>query len=654
MWLLSTDRAELHFFTAPGAVIGGYAILSHTWEDRGEQTYQQIRKLEEHCNVSNEIPRDLVSPKIRHTCLLAERHGFKWVWIDACCIDKTSSTELSEAINSMFRWYAASEVCFAYLADVPGDDALHAPGSAFRKARWHTRGWTLQELIAPLFLLFVSQDWEAIGNKLGLASLLADITGIREEALKNESSYSTESVATRMAWATNRRTTRIEDEAYCLMGLFHVNMPTIYGEGKHAFQRLQQEIMRQSSSHGDDAKPMTRQRTYNVFYAPSLDHFFLLAQSVSTFGNSQNIRYSPNTIYSLQPYLPWQWKPEHNEPADSEKRTLGPFGRLELPKFHKTNYGMKCRFPVFEVQGITVAMLMADDNQEHFGLLLHPTNDNLTDPSSVCYSVGWGFDMPDGGVSFVRRVHLGKDWYNLSFLGEPVKPEWRDIYIADSFPEYRKVDRVALCHPLHNILPAPPFRFPNWLIDRLLVLGLGTNATPLIKSSPKDGLGTPLIASMYFEDVAQRECILFHFGTCSASATPSPDQDREGTSTHAADAEPVHWATTLFRTPSSWSVPAPLGEHDCTKDHVRDWPGWAREFVDDDGGARVVRLAFTCSTLAPAITRVFHLELAGRRYEEMMASRNVWFPPRAQSDVDAILAEQGAGGAGKIVETRGD
>ncbi|KAH9911171.1 uncharacterized protein BXZ73DRAFT_108185 [Epithele typhae] len=97
---------------------------------------------------------------------------------------------------------------------------------------------------------------------------------------------------------------------------------------------------------------------------------------------------------------------------------------------------------------------------------------------------------------------------------------------------------------------------------------------------------------------------------------------------------------------SSWSVPAPLGEHDCTKDHVRDWPGWAREFVDDGGGARVVRLAFTRSTLAPVITRVFHLELAGRRYEDMMASRNVWFPPRAQSDVDAILAEQGAGGAG--------
>ncbi|KAM5537272.1 hypothetical protein V8D89_009002 [Ganoderma adspersum] len=114
MWLLSTDRAELHYFDRHFDAEGGYAILSHTWDkDRGEQSFQQIRQC----------------------CILAEKHGYRWVWIDSCCIDKRSSSELSEAINSMYKWYKSSEVCYAYLKDVPSDDDLKVPESAFQKSR---------------------------------------------------------------------------------------------------------------------------------------------------------------------------------------------------------------------------------------------------------------------------------------------------------------------------------------------------------------------------------------------------------------------------------------------------------------------------------------------------------------------------------------
>ena len=249
MWLLSTDRAELHFFVSSSHIDGGYAILSHTWGNK-ESTFQNLQELNEQCRKDDENPRDFVTPKIRNCCIVAERDGFLWVWIDTCCIDKTSSTELSEAINSMFRWYSESEVCYAFLEDVPSDDALDAPNSPFRRARWHTRGWTLQELIAPPRVIFVYPDhageWKQIGTRRALASLLHEITSIPSQVLNRTIRFHNLSIAERMSWASKRTTTRIEDEAYALMGLFRVNMPTIYGEGRQAFRRLQEEIMKQS------------------------------------------------------------------------------------------------------------------------------------------------------------------------------------------------------------------------------------------------------------------------------------------------------------------------------------------------------------------------------------------------------------------------
>ncbi|PIL27100.1 hypothetical protein GSI_10240 [Ganoderma sinense ZZ0214-1] len=248
MWLLNTARAELEFFPTPESVPRGYAILSHVW-DKTEQTFQDIQALRIKCAEDGTNPRDLVCDKVRAFCVLAERAGHEWGWADMCCIDKTSSTELSEAIVSMYRYYSLAEVCYAYLRDVPttSEDDLRGPDSesAFRASRWHKRGWTLQELIAPSLVLFLSCTWEILGSKADLADLLEEITRVPAAVLRLEDEHSAHCVAARMSWAADRETTRPEDEVYCLMGIFGIFMPPLYGEGKNAFLRLQEEIMKQ-------------------------------------------------------------------------------------------------------------------------------------------------------------------------------------------------------------------------------------------------------------------------------------------------------------------------------------------------------------------------------------------------------------------------
>lgn len=139
----------------------------------------------------------------------------------------------------MFRWYKKAKICYAYLEDV--DDV-----SELARSRWFTRGWTLQELIAPKDVSFYSTNWTFLGSKSDLRDNLEAITGISQDVLSGASESWHECIATRMRWAANRQTTRLEDMAYCLLGIFDVQMPLLYGEGKRAFTRLQQEIMRGS------------------------------------------------------------------------------------------------------------------------------------------------------------------------------------------------------------------------------------------------------------------------------------------------------------------------------------------------------------------------------------------------------------------------
>ncbi|KAL9579019.1 MAG: hypothetical protein Q9203_006880 [Teloschistes exilis] len=206
--------------------IPAYAILSHTWGD-GEVSFQDFEK---------PSSKTLTGyTKITKCCEVARSDGWQHVWVDTCCIDKTSSAELSEAINSMYRWYEEAQVCYVYMVDVKTGSA-----DEFETSRWFERGWTLQELLASNIVIFYDSNWEEVGTKLSLESLVSSATRIASKHLKNPAEAS---VAAKMSWAAYRETTRTEDIAYCLMGLFDVNMPLLYGEGKKAFQRLQEMIL---------------------------------------------------------------------------------------------------------------------------------------------------------------------------------------------------------------------------------------------------------------------------------------------------------------------------------------------------------------------------------------------------------------------------
>ncbi|KAI1387817.1 HET-domain-containing protein [Hypoxylon trugodes] len=253
MRLLHTTRLELEEFH--GSQIPVYAILSHTWVDGEEISFQEFTDLHSSKTTKSGFQ------KIRGACEVAKRDGFEWIWIDTNCIDKSSSAELTEAINSMYNWYCDSSVCYAYLADVGDTGCLRKglkrkydddPLRLFRQSKWFRRGWTLQELIGPRCLVFYDASWRRIGDRAGLADEISALTGIDASLLRREkeTSLGAVSVAKRMSWAARRLTTRAEDVAYCLLGLFDVNMPLLYGEGSaKAFIRLQEEIIRTTNDH---------------------------------------------------------------------------------------------------------------------------------------------------------------------------------------------------------------------------------------------------------------------------------------------------------------------------------------------------------------------------------------------------------------------
>ena len=249
-----------------GQDVPPYAILSHTWggEEVSFQEYSWLRERARELHEDRNAFDDL-SPKQRHRLKtkiqgirskagyskierfrrLVDKYddGTSHIWIDTCCIDKTSSAELSEAINSMQFWYKRSDYCIVYLSDVslgPLQDV------DLRTSRWFTRSWTLQELLAPRRINFYDQKWKHVGRKRSMIEDLAAITGISGSNLFNNTMYRLESPAAKMSWAAGRFTTRIEDVAYCLLGLFDVHMPLLYGEGDQAFRRLQHQILAQT------------------------------------------------------------------------------------------------------------------------------------------------------------------------------------------------------------------------------------------------------------------------------------------------------------------------------------------------------------------------------------------------------------------------
>lgn len=279
------NSATLEFEVFYGDDIPPYLILSHTWGHE-EVTYQEMRFLQrlktlpDHLKqtpgfiAALEVAADLnitdgaslsISKragykKILKTAELAKEKRLQYFWVDTCSIDKTSSAELQESINSMYAWYQKSAFCVVYLEDgaptyhKPADGApivlAPADGGNFKfileSCKWAKRGWTLQELIAPAKVAFYDLNWEFLAEKRKTATEICEVTRIPPYVLIT-GDLSRASVAQKMSWAAGRETTREEDKAYSLMGIFGVHMPMLYGEGINAFKRLQEEIIRTTS-----------------------------------------------------------------------------------------------------------------------------------------------------------------------------------------------------------------------------------------------------------------------------------------------------------------------------------------------------------------------------------------------------------------------
>ncbi|KAK3934636.1 vegetative incompatibility protein HET-E-1 [Diplogelasinospora grovesii] len=345
MRLINAASLEVEVFH--GSSIPNYAILSHTWGIE-EASFQEWTK---RLTRLRKTWRPGFS-KVIACCKQARHDGLPYVWVDTVCIDKSSSAELSEAINSMFTWYEKAEVCYVHLSDVvdrPANTKIDV-FDQMRRSRWFTRGWTLQELLAPANVVFYSNAWNCLGTKRALTAIITAVTGIDESCLHKTKRLSQYSIAQRMAWAANRTTTREEDIAYCLLGIFGINMPLLYGEGSKAFRRLQEEIIKVSDDHSILA------------FNTELSEGTLLAHHPRVFA-TRGSRIHPNSalkitapfsmtnaglsmttplVQTLSPY--WvlaRLDCVEVDPRENMRRSL-----IYLPLFGKNNTFMRARMPV--------------------------------------------------------------------------------------------------------------------------------------------------------------------------------------------------------------------------------------------------------------------------------------------------------------------
>lgn len=301
-----------------------YIILSHTWGDDGDEvTLQEM--------IAGSATTKRGYKKITDFCktVIKRNPYIAWIWVDTCCIDKTSSSELSEAINSMFRWYKNCQICYAYLEDVLDDHDLtnvRNSSSDFASARWFTRAWCLQELIAPRNMDFFGSGWNYIGKRHELSMKIAQVTGIDQTLLgRGGKDLGSFSIAQRMSWASKRTATREEDLAYCLLGIFGVNMPLIYGEGANAFIRLQEEII----ANFDDQSLLawTAEEDPITSLQPSLN---IIRQRGVLARSPANFKHAARLV--------------HHRAATGEPFTM-------------TNKGLRIRLPVLNRYGLEFAIL---------------------------------------------------------------------------------------------------------------------------------------------------------------------------------------------------------------------------------------------------------------------------------------------------------
>ncbi|OAA41408.1 HET domain protein [Metarhizium rileyi] len=313
MRLLNTKTYDLYEqcdLPNGGNTFPPYAALSHIWLPKtdnrvAEVTYKDMRHSLQRLRIGK--LKQSGWEKLKKYCDFAAANCFEWAWMDTCCIDKDDAAETSESINSMFRLYKDAEICYAYLADV--HCSSFDSGNISKQlmtSKWFTRGWTLQELLAPKKVVFLNKSWTLVGTRTSLQGKIEALTGIETEVLNSFEPENLEaaSLATRLSWASQRRTTKPEDETYCLLGIFAVHMPLSYGEGRAgAFLRFQERLL---AKYDDDsifawqhlttsqtAIPLTTSDSKQTLWDTNTC-VSMLAPSVSYFKESCGIRYAPS------------------------------------------------------------------------------------------------------------------------------------------------------------------------------------------------------------------------------------------------------------------------------------------------------------------------------------------------------------------------
>lgn len=591
MWLLDTETG--YFLNVHRPREYRYAILSHVWSTQGEQSFQDLRALQDEVGrsrpkimqrVLNTKPRvksvlSRASHKVTRCCDLAKRHGYRWVWIDSCCIDKTSSSELSEAINSMFEWYAAAEVCFAYLEDVGDDHDPRLKDSRFRRSRWFTRGWTLQELISPAVVVFVSKDWNVLGTKESLADVVEEVTGIDRDVLAHTTSLDSVSVARRMSWASKRQTTREEDRAYSLMGIFGVNMATIYGEGANAFVRLQEEIIK----HVPDQ---------SIFaWGPILYDDEVLYRNLGPYSTNDDSRY-------WQSRNLFAWSPDAF--VSSANITSIPLQTLRdrlvstpltFSEYTASSFGLRCRFPLIPIDHgndkmtyLGVLACEADKGGRLLALLLYPQHGGA---SSGLFYVG----------HYVGRPQVPPYAYFRAICLLPARSEelLRLAEVQDVCIPYRQ-PTMAQRRP-RPTLSTTPFKcpcdvvVPGWILDKLRQKGFDVT----LQSEAADQLmlhlkeTTPPTTCVLVLRGAE-ETIRVMMGRCAClgsflCATVVGDRAAGLRQAATASSKPTRSVNNASR--------SGLDEEQsprCPTDHVATWQDGSKSF---GYGLRIIRLTYS-------------------------------------------------------------
>jgi hypothetical protein len=344
----------------------------------------------------------------------------------------------------MYAWYGAAQVCYAYLENVTTEQDPRAPDSAFRQSPWFTRGWTLQELISPKVVTIFSGDWTHIGDKTTLADLIEEITNVSEDVLLDRNKLHSACVAQKMSWASRRQTTRLEDEAYSLIGLFGVNMPTIYGEGSRAFIRLQEEIIRVSNDH-------------SIFAWEGTNEFSgMLATSPKQFANSAEYRAMEYVDYKRRFSITERTAWVGDGPIRGDVINLGGL----QPNYTMTNFGLQIQLPIFQIYRIRKCCFAClacthgkDDKSVVISLCTRPGR-----PSDHFYRTLFN-DRNTHRISRDDRLnfHTGLSYISgnepqsqLNLLTTPETPSKPPVYRLHAKAEQLDSDtpiKIADCHP---------------------------------------------------------------------------------------------------------------------------------------------------------------------------------------------------------------